>query len=191
MQLLQNKLGHCSANCRDSLLNEIENCQNELDKFYEIKSRRAIVRSRARWAEMGERNTKYFLNLEKSGYQRRSINEIKTSTGSVVSVQNAILYVLKGYFEKFYQKVSTAECSQIDEYLGSVQTPCLSESERQPRLAQITKQECLNILNNVMSNNKSPGSNGFSAEFYKYFWKDYHIMLLNYFKFSFEIVRIV
>jgi len=31
MQLLQNRLGCCSANCRDSLFNEIENCQNELE----------------------------------------------------------------------------------------------------------------------------------------------------------------
>jgi len=38
-----------------------------------------------------------------------------------------------------------------------------------------------------MSNNKSPGFDGFSAEFYKYFWKDIRIMLRNCFKFSFEI----
>jgi len=69
------------------------------------------------------------LNLGKSNYQRRSIKNIKNSTSSVASDQNAILHVLKDYFEKFYQKVSTAEGLQIDEYLFSVQTPCLSESK--------------------------------------------------------------
>jgi len=67
-----------------------------------------------------------------------------------------------------------------------VQNINIHQFERQPKLAQITEQECLNALNN-MSNNKLPGSDGFSAEFYKYFWKDIRIMFLNCFKFSFEV----
>ena len=37
----------------------------ELNKIDEYKTKGAIIRSRTRWHEFGEKNTKYFLNLEK------------------------------------------------------------------------------------------------------------------------------
>ena len=36
---------------------------------------------------------------------------------------------------------------------------------------EISETEVLNVLK-AMKSNKSPGSDGFTAEFYKFFWKD-------------------
>ena len=44
-----------------------------------------------------------FLNLEKSGFDRKQISEIKNEQGNIVSDQMGVLGVLKLYFEKFYQ----------------------------------------------------------------------------------------
>ena len=49
----------------------------------------------------------------------------------------------------------------------------------------VTKQECLTALLK-MSNNKSLGSDGFSVEFYKYFWNDLNDLLLQSYQFSFD-----
>jgi len=47
------------------LAKEAERVRLELQKIAEHKTKGAIVRSRARWYEHGERNSKYFMNLEK------------------------------------------------------------------------------------------------------------------------------
>ena len=43
---------------------------------------------------------------------------------------------------------------------------------------EITYQELSTALKN-MKNSKSPGSDGFTAEFFKFFWKDLGIFILN------------
>ena len=62
-----------------------------------------MVRSRAKWFEKGETNTKYIRNLEKSGFDRKQISEIKSEQGNIVSDQMGLSVVLKLYFKKFYQ----------------------------------------------------------------------------------------
>ena len=44
---------------------ELERVKIKLSDFQTEKTRGAIIRSRARWYEHGEKNSKYFLNLEK------------------------------------------------------------------------------------------------------------------------------
>ena len=56
----------------------------ELNKIADYKTKGAIVRSRIRWHEEGERNTKYFLNLEK---RRHS----KTNKGNHRSQRNLVV----------------------------------------------------------------------------------------------------
>ena len=47
----------------------------------------------------------------------------------------------------------------------------------------ITKQEILETLKKL-KNNKSPGTDGFTAEFFKFFWADIGTLVLNSFKYS-------
>ena len=62
MMRLQTKL---QTSYSDSLNTELERTKFKLSKIASIKTRGTIVRSRARWYEYGERNSKYFYNLEK------------------------------------------------------------------------------------------------------------------------------
>ena len=47
-----------------NLLLQLEECKQELESYYQIKTEGHIIRSRANWVEKGERNTNYFINLE-------------------------------------------------------------------------------------------------------------------------------
>lgn len=60
-------------------------------------------------------------------------------------------------------------------------------NEEQQNLAEtdLSANECLSALKN-MKNGSSPGIDGFTAEFYKFFWKDIQYFLLNSFNFSFQ-----
>ena len=54
----------------------MEKLKDELERFYENKVNGLIIRSRARWHEHGEKNSKYFLNLEKRNNIRRRIRKL-------------------------------------------------------------------------------------------------------------------
>ena len=72
----------------DTLDQEITHNQDKLEEYYETKreweniqsekSEGIIMRSRVRWAELGEKNTKYFLNLEKQNYNTKYIKKLFT-----------------------------------------------------------------------------------------------------------------
>ena len=59
------------------ILKEYEDLKTELQSIYEEKGRAAIFRSKCRWVEKGERPTKYFFNLEKRNYHRKTITELR------------------------------------------------------------------------------------------------------------------
>ena len=96
-----------------------------------------------------------------------------------------ILSVLKLYFEKFYQNVTFSDAMQIDAYLEEINLRQLSSNQIESMYGPVTKQECLTALLK-MSNNKFPGSDGFSVEFYKLFWNDLIDLLLQSYQFSYD-----
>ena len=55
-------------------LKEFDRLKNELNRLYETKGKGAIFRSKVRWVELGEKPTKYFLNMEKKNYNKKVIS---------------------------------------------------------------------------------------------------------------------
>ena len=64
---------------------ELERIKNKLSDFQTEKTRGAIIRSRARWYEYGEKNSKYFLNLEKVNYRRKYISSLIIQNGTRIN----------------------------------------------------------------------------------------------------------
>jgi len=52
------------VNHKDVLEEQIRCKKNELENIIQYKTKRAIIRCKARWYNEGEKNSKYFLNLE-------------------------------------------------------------------------------------------------------------------------------
>ena len=147
MQQLHSALALCVSADLPTLTDQILDCQAELDRLIQVKTEGAIIRSRAKWVEAGEKNTKYFLNLEKSYNSCKSINRIKDENGLIVCDQQLVLQALKNYFASFYTEIST---------VMETQTKYISIS--------VSDKECLSALNS-MSNNKCPGSDGYIVKF--------------------------
>ena len=76
------------------ILKEYEDLKTELQSIYEEKGRAPIFRSKCRWVEKGERPTKYFFNLEKRNYHRKTITELRiegeTTTNNECQILEAI-----------------------------------------------------------------------------------------------------
>ena len=63
-----------SAIQRLSLGEQLESCKSELEQIIRWRTQGAILRCKAKWYNEGEKNTKYFLNLEKKHCKLSTIN---------------------------------------------------------------------------------------------------------------------
>ena len=70
-----------------------------MDSIYEDKARGGFVRSRKKWLEEGERNTKYFYNLEKRNANFPSIFKLKVN-GQVSEDPSVISSCVANFYEK-------------------------------------------------------------------------------------------
>ena len=74
---------------------------------------------------------------------------------------------------------------QVDAYLEEVNLRPLLSNQTESMSGRVPKQECLTALLK-MSNNKSPCLDGFSVEFYTFFWNDLNDLLLQSYQFSYN-----
>ena len=147
--------------------------KEELEKIEEQETNGAILRSKVRWAEAGEKNTKYFLNLEKKNATDKHICQLETAQGKILTDPKEILIEQRSFYENLYSDIIDQESSynvNVTDIFNDT-LPQLSEEENKMCEGLVTESECAKALKD-MQNGKSPGCDGFTVEFYKVFWKD-------------------
>ena len=134
-----------------------------------VKVDGAILRSKVRWSAEGEKPTKYFCSLENRQYVNKTIYKI-AKNDKIITEQDQILQEQRAYYESLYSsKRGRENISDSDFFKDYENIPKLNAEESQKLEGVLTIQECTEALKS-MSNNKSPGSDGFPPEFYKMFW---------------------
>ena len=141
------------------------------------------IRSKAEWVEKGEKNTAYFLNLEKYRQSKNAIFKLTKSDGKQVDSKENILIEIVNYYQQLYssKNVPTVVINSYFESLDSVNIRKLNNFESNSCEGGITANECDRVLSKFKEN-KSPGSDGLPIEFYKQFWhllKDHMISIFN------------
>ena len=66
----------CDQDPSPENVNKLETLKTEYDLEYEHIVQGAVIRSRARWYEQGEKSNNYFLNLETSRGRKSTIRKI-------------------------------------------------------------------------------------------------------------------
>ena len=61
-----------------------------------------MLRSKARWIQHGEKNTKYFFNLERRNYNRKFITKLKRNDGTELNSQRDILKEEESFYRNLY-----------------------------------------------------------------------------------------
>ena len=118
-----------------------------------------IIRSRARWHEHGEKNSKYFLNLEKRNNVKKHIRKLYVS-GSISADPFEILNAEKLFYSKLYTKQRVNLLSdETNSFLTNPNILRLSEELSTACEGEITFQECENILGSFQAG-KTPGNDG-------------------------------
>lgn len=174
--ILHNKLDTCEAalaldpNNKD-LQRKCHNLKLEIEVFERNRLKSAQVRARVKWIEEGEKNSKYFLNLEKTRAKQKLFPSIELENGNVVANQFDILNAQKEYYENLYSGHVNEQLLEdaADTFLDRCDIPELTEEEKQICEGNITRAEA-SIALKSMKNGSAPGSDGMTTEFLKCFW---------------------
>ena len=114
----QDALNRFQQNPSNVTKQEAQKLKSELEALYDQKVEEIIVRSRARWHEHGEKNSKYFLNLEEGNHIKRHIRKSYIS-GTISTDPFQIMDAQKSFYSKLYQRQQTnqnsAEANSLDE----------------------------------------------------------------------------
>ena len=166
--------------------NQLDLLKEELENILQIKADGAAIRARAEWVEDGEKNTAYFLNLEKHKCENKTISQLQTANGKILEDPKDILQEQYDFYSNLYKiKKENAEVkTKAENIFLKNEIPQLTETEKDKCEGLLKLTECLKALK-TMKNNKSPGSDGFSAEFYKFFWRDISQYLMDSVNYAF------
>ena len=158
---------------------KLEIKKQNLEQVISYKTQGSIIRSRTRWYNEGEKNTKYFFGLEKRHYNSKTIRNLKIDNNTVLNTDQEILNEARRFYQTLYtsNNCSSQEITGEDLLFQQNNQCKISDDERKLCEGLLTAPECLESLK-AMESNKTPGTDGITAEFYKIFWNDIKSFLL-------------
>ena len=99
------------------------------------------------------------------------INVIEKENGEMITNQKEILNETCKYYENLYASKENGQNDiDLNVHMQNINIPKLNGGEASNLEGMLTLKEAGQTLKN-MKNNKSPGTSGFSADFFKAFWK--------------------
>ncbi len=132
------------------------------------KAKGAYIRSRAKWIEERERNSAYFSRLDKSRQEKNNIRSLiidgsESSNANDIAQKNFLFY--SNLYKSTFSKINA------DAFFDSIKPfiPQISLEFKEICDAKISLQELENALQ-ALSSDKSPGSDGLTANLKKKIW---------------------
>jgi exonuclease III len=143
-----------------------------LNRLWEDECRGAAIRSKSQNYEEGEKATRYYLNLEKGKSERKNIKILLDENVKEINDNKEILEEQLRFYEDLFSNKDYHIDPTIQKELNNLlkeDRPQLEEEEWEELEKEITEEEIAKIIQHNPPN-KSPGTDGFTNEFYKYFW---------------------
>ena len=181
-QLIQ-EIGEMEGCINESNMEKLETLKTELFEIRQEKLKGDIIRSKSEYIDKGEKPTKFFCGLEKHNYVSKSMPKLEMTDGTILYKQSEILSETENYYKNLCtSKDNILDNVDLEEYIGQQGMNKLTENEANKLEGILTLPEISYTLKSMKSE-KSPGLSGFSAEFFKVFWKqlgNFVLRSLNY-----------
>ena len=129
-----------------------------------------MFRSKARWIEKGEKPTNYFFfNLEKRNFEKKVTAQLKLENGEIISDVKQISLEIESFYSDLLETKSDGLLSTnfFFAFVENLDIPKLSFEESMSLESDLTLGEIKNVLKSFQ-NNKTPGGDRFSKEFFKH-----------------------
>jgi exonuclease III len=177
----------------DEKLKQYHEAKQFIEDYNNEKAQGVCIRSKADWAEHGEKNTKFFLNLEKRNHDMKCITKLIDDEQQVIDNADKILEYEEQFYKDLYsnkvQLVDPTEREQAANTFKDDTLPKISEPDKTLCEQPITMEEIGKALKQL-ENGKSPGSDGFTTDFYKFFWPDIKNTVLESFNHANQLGRL-
>ena len=161
---------------------EYADSKTYLESYYEKKTQGLSLRSKTVFYEDNEKSTKYFLNLEKKRGEKSTIRKLVDNNIELTDTKDILHKIHSFYSNLFDRKIAKSNADCIN-FLDTLNLPLISDDHKKHCDADISVDDLKESLFS-MSNNKTPGNDGLTAEFYKFFWEDLKDILLESYKYS-------
>ena len=138
----------------------------KLDKIYQEKTNSIRITSKCNWYEHREQSSKNFLNLEKPYAVQNQIRNVLIDNIEINNQKdiNKELYL---YYKNLFNKRQHLPEHDINNFLNKVSNfPQLSTEQSLECEKNISEKELLEALKS-MPNDKSPGNDGLTKEFFR------------------------
>ena len=155
------------------ILGKYESAKTELKKLYDLRENEAIFRSKTKWIEQGEKPTKYFFNLEKRNYARKTLSQVKLDNGEITSHRAKVNKQIETFFREIYTtKLASIPLSEQEKsftnFTEDLELSKLTNEEQELLEHDLSLEEIKNVLHSF-EKNKTPGEDGFTKEIMKRF----------------------
>ena len=128
-----------------------------------------MFRAKCRWIETLNVQQSFFSILKKSHYNEKTISELRSQDDSITRNETVTLGQAENYNRNLYTSDLTFSQTAYDTFTDNVETPKLSEDVQETLEGPLTYEECKKIPE-TFQNNKAPEEDGFTVEFYTYFF---------------------
>ena len=147
----------------------------------EAFTKNLIFRSKAKWAEEGEKSNKYFFNLLKDRQAKMRIRKI-TANGKIFDTQNEVEKAITNFYRNLYK--AKPDLNKVKDTNDSMfkDLPTLDDDDRDMLKKPLTKEELFNALQTCKES--SPGPDGITYNVYKKLWPIYSDIILQAWDYS-------
>ena len=94
---------------QNNVINNLEVAKQEYELLHDYIVRGCIVRSRINWYENGEKNSKYFLNLEKTRRSKTAVRRLYDSKGKITVNPRSMINEFRHYYQTLYSNHDSEE----------------------------------------------------------------------------------
>ena len=135
---------HSNVALSEAVQNDFYNVKRELENIELERTRGIILRSKVQWTEEGEKNTSYFLRLEKNNYCIKLITKLQVED-ETISEPSRILEEGKLFYQRLYSDPSNR--NQDDPHAHTPEPrDSFTQSSTFPKLNESDMYRCENLL---------------------------------------------
>ena len=151
-----------------NLKNQLTDKEAELQRMHEEHVRGILVRTRATWISEGEKNSRYFFNLEKKNFDKILIKILRKGETTIIEPRD-IITEEKRFYETLYTS-NDIENDKILKVLNDLNITPIDQGIAMLCEGHISQTECFEAIMS-MACDKTPGTDGLPVIFIDYFGK--------------------
>ncbi|XP_078502562.1 uncharacterized protein LOC144758587 [Lissotriton helveticus] len=158
--------GDYHRNKRGDTLRQLQDKQREYRELVSNEAKTQSLATLHRLYDVGDKSGKLLAWLGRKERAARWVAQVRRDEGRMEKTDKGIAEAFALHYENFYRERDLGTVDEAIRYMDNVDVPSLEVGISAPLEAAIRREEITTVINNLKTG-KTPGPNGFPAEFFK------------------------